>query len=131
MDEEWAPYIAAWRERRRRVAEMESLHAEIGRSTARRCARILVEQYGAQRVWLFGSLARQSFVHSRSDIDLAVEGLSPEDYFRALATIWKQLPPGFELDLVPLEDARPGLVDLVKQEGELLYERPESPRSAC
>lgn len=75
MCEEWAPYVMAWQERRRRAAETQSLRVEMGRSAARQCARILIEQYGAQRVWLFGSLARRRFVHPRSDIDLAVEGL--------------------------------------------------------
>ncbi len=84
---------------------------------------MLVEQYGARRVWLFGSLAHRRFVHTRSDIDLAVEGLPPEKYFRALATLWRLLLTGLELDLVPLEDAKPGMVDLVQKEGELLYER--------
>ena len=83
---------------------------------------MLIEQYGARRVWLFGSLAHRRFVHDRSDIDLAVEGLPPEDYFPALVAIWNLLPPGFELDLVPLEDAKPSLVDIVRKGGELLYE---------
>jgi predicted nucleotidyltransferase len=74
-------------------------------------------------VWLFGSLAQRRFVHAGSDIDLAVEGLPPEDYFRALVAIWRQLPPGFRLDLAPLEDAKPSLLDVVREEGELLYER--------
>lgn len=120
--EKWAPYIAAWRERRRQVASSLDLSVKSGRAAAQECARVLVEQYGARRVWLFGSLAHRRFVHIGSDIDLAVEGLSPEDYFPALAAIWRLLP-GFELDLVPLEDAKPSLVDLVRKEGELLYEQ--------
>jgi predicted nucleotidyltransferase len=44
----------------------------------RQGVRVLVERYGAQRVWLFGSLARLRAVHNASDIDLAVEDL-PSD----------------------------------------------------
>ena len=121
--EEWAPYIIAWRERRRRAAAELQRRTDAGRKAARECARVLVERYGARRVWLFGSLARRCSAHAGSDIDLAVEGLPPEKYFRVLADIWERLPAGFELDLVPLEDAKPDLVALVLEEGELLYER--------
>jgi len=72
---------------------------------------------------LFGSLALHRSAHHRSDIDLAVEGLPPIEYFPALSAIWELLPPGFEIDLVPLEDANPSLVDLIDSEGELLYDR--------
>lgn len=43
---------------------------------AQACARLLKEQFGAREVYLFGSLAGKSLWHSRSDIDLAVEGLA-------------------------------------------------------
>jgi predicted nucleotidyltransferase len=93
----------------------------------RQGVRVLVERYGAQRVWLFGSLARLRAVHNASDIDLAVEDLSSDQYFAALATLWDivtdtDVSPAFTLDLVPLEDARPGLVNLIRTEGKLLYE---------
>jgi len=119
--EEWTPYIVAWRKRRHRAIATTDKRIETARSVAQECARVLIEQYGARRVWLFGSLAHRRFVHARSDIDLAVEGLLPEKYFRALAVIWELLPSGLKLDLVPLEDARPDLVDIVREEGELLY----------
>ena len=82
--EEWTPYIAAWQERRRRASKALNSRVEIGRATAQECARVLVEQFGARRVWLFGSLAHRNFAHTKSDIDLAVEALPPEKYFPAL-----------------------------------------------
>jgi tRNA nucleotidyltransferase (CCA-adding enzyme) len=39
---------------------------------AREAARILKESFGATRVLLFGSLAKESWFHIRSDVDLAV-----------------------------------------------------------
>lgn len=78
-------------------------------------------------MWLFGSLLQRRFVHSESDIDLAVEGLPPDQYFLSLAALWDMLADTeahftFTLDLVPLEDAQPSLVDLIQTEGDLLYE---------
>ena len=74
---------------------------------AESCARLLKERFEVKEVYVFGSLADESPWHDRSDIDLAVEGLPPADYIRALSGCWDLLPEGMELDLVPLEDAYP------------------------
>jgi len=74
---------------------------------AEQCARMLVEQFGAQRVIPFGSVVGESPWHSRSDIDLAVEGLDPQLYFQAWAALDGLLLPGhyIEIDLIELESA--------------------------
>jgi predicted nucleotidyltransferase len=76
-------------------------------AAAKACAELLKTRFGARRVIIFGSLAGQGPWHARSDIDLAVEGLAPADYMQALSACWELLPEGMDLDLVPLEDARP------------------------
>lgn len=116
------PYVAAWRERRRREQEQLTKRLEVGRRAAIRCAGFLAERYGVRRVYLFGSMLGSTIVHHRSDIDLAVEGLPPEKYIRALTEVWDLLPPGFELDLVPLEDAFPEMIERIRSQGEVLYE---------
>ena len=74
---------------------------------AEQCIELLKRDYGAKRVILFGSLVGQGPWHSQSDIDLAVEGLAAEDFFKAYGACDELLPPDLELDLVPLEDAFP------------------------
>lgn len=74
---------------------------------AEACIRLLKERFGARRVILFGSLVGQGPWHEQSDIDLAVEGLAPEEFFPAYSACRDLLPRGLELDLVPLEDAYP------------------------
>ena len=123
----YQPYIAAWRKRRAEEQQRQQARAAAGRELARQCARFLAAQYGARRVILFGSLARGEAVHAQSDIDLAVEGLAPAVYFRALAQVWQLLPLDVELDLVPLETARPELLEHIAEEGIVLYE--QIPRS--
>lgn len=49
----------------------------------REAARLLRERYGISRVRAFGSLVHQRRFHTGSDIDLAVEGLEPADYWEA------------------------------------------------
>jgi predicted nucleotidyltransferase len=51
------------------------------------CARMLKERFGVKKVYLFGSVTGSSPWHERSDLDIAVEGLAPEDYFRALSAL--------------------------------------------
>ncbi len=74
---------------------------------AEACIRLLKERFGARRVILFGSIARQGTWHGRSDIDLAVEGLAPAEFFPAYSACRDLLPRGLELDLVPLGSAYP------------------------
>jgi predicted nucleotidyltransferase len=129
------PYVTAWRERRRQEREQLVERLEAGRKAAHRCAQFLARQYGVNRVYLFGSMVGNTLIHQRSDIDLAVEGLSSEDYLHALTELWMLLPPGFELDLVPLEDAFAEMIERIQREGEVLYDaqeirRPHSRHSA-
>lgn len=117
-------YARTWR---RRLAAERSRHRELAaaaHASLQGCARLLVDELGARRVYLFGSLAGQAGRFGpRSDIDLAVEGLAPELHWRALRALADELPPGLEVDLVPLEEAVPSLRRHVLESGELLRER--------
>ena len=84
-------------------------------NVARSIAKELVERFGAKKVMLFGSLARGGY--SRwSDIDLAVWGIPPDVFFKAVSfatgfsKIWK-------VDLVDGEDCSKGLQDVILKEG--------------
>lgn len=95
-------------------------------AAAEACIRVLKERFGVREVYVFGSLAGQGPWHSRSDIDLAVEGLAPHQYVAALSALWELLPEGMELDLITLEDAPPELVARIKGEVRM----PEDPKAA-
>jgi predicted nucleotidyltransferase len=86
-----------------------------------------VEEFGAKRVYLFGSLAEDLF-RGTSDIDLVVEGLATDVYFKALSRI-SCLSREFQIDLIPLEEYK------YKQElcekGILLYESRRSKSAAA
>ena len=47
---------------------------------ARQAASVLEDELGAERVILFGSVAREERLSPHSDLDLAVEGLAPRAY---------------------------------------------------
>ncbi|MFB6286836.1 MAG: nucleotidyltransferase family protein [Candidatus Bipolaricaulia bacterium] len=86
---------------------------------AQSCARHLHIAYGIKQVYLIGSVADREGVdvHAGSDIDLVVAGLRPSCYFRALADLWRELPDGLELDLIPLEYAHPMLRERALRDG--------------
>ena len=118
-------YIQAWRKRfRREVEERTTAEAE-AREQAHICARCLVEHFGAEQVYLIGSLSRPERFHLHSDVDLAVVGLAPDQYYRALAEI-RQLA-GREVDLISFEDATPDMATRIAEEGILLHGRTEIP----
>ena len=70
---------------------------------------------GAREVYLFGSAVRGT-MEERSDIDLAVSGLPPENFFQVLAQVEDifQRP----IDLVDLDDENPFTLYL-REENEL------------
>ena len=118
--QDFGDYVEAWRGRLARRASEQRMQAQHLRDIAQSCAEYLVQEFGASRVYLFGSLLEDDLVHDRSDIDLAVEGLEGGLYLKALRGVWSLLPAGVELDMVLLESAWPGLAERVEAEGVLL-----------
>jgi len=70
------------------------------RKAVERAAAVL-RDFGAREVYLFGSAASGT-VREGSDVDLAVVGLPPGVFFRAMAKAGDVL--GRELDLIDLDD---------------------------
>ena len=115
-------YIEYWKQHIHDDDQSEETLRKL-KGLAAKCARILVEKYGASKVYLIGSLAREMGVHEDSDIDLVVEGLRPEIYFSTLSYLDNEVLRGVKLDLIPLEDAFESVVRRVEREGKLLYAR--------
>ena len=73
--------------------------------TAHRIAAMLYKDFGAEQVAVFGSLAQQNWFSERSDIDIAVWGLSSDQYLRAVSeTIG--FSEEFKIDLVKYENCK-------------------------
>ena len=104
--------------RLRDETEMREMLARRERAllVARKAARILKESFGVTRVLLFGSLVTQSWFDIRSDVDLAVEGLKPKDFWRADCRL-ESISDGFEIDLVDLSTAPSGLKQTIPRDG--------------
>jgi len=87
----------------------KDIHKEI------KAAAAALKEFGAQEVYVFGSTARGT-MREDSDIDLAVSGLPPEVFFRAMARASGAL--GREFDLIDLDEDTP-FTRYLKEEGEL------------
>ncbi|MEX2356284.1 MAG: nucleotidyltransferase domain-containing protein [Thermaerobacterales bacterium] len=87
---------------------------------ARRMAAALEQRFQPQRIILFGSLATGD-ISRGSDVDLAIEGLAPEDYWSAwvLADQTGRVP----FDLIRLETASPSLRSWILSTGVVLFDR--------
>ena len=118
-------YIDAWRERFAREEEERASAQAEARQQARACAECLVDVFGAERVYLIGSLGRPGRFRASSDIDLAVVGLPPAQYFTALGKLGEVA--GRDIDLIAVEEATPSMAAHITGEGILLYERTEVP----
>ncbi len=123
MDRDVEHYLPAWRKRLQEDAVALEKRRQEARDAANRMARILVEEFAARRVFLVGSLLNAESFGKHSDIDLVVEGLKPSGHFKALDRIWRELPKGMEVDLIPFEDAHESLQELTLKEGLLLHEQ--------
>ncbi len=79
-------------------------------------ARTILKEFGATEIYLFGSFA-QGKARKDSDLDLAVKGLPPQHFFRALGQLMFNLHrPVHLVDL----DERNEFTAYLEKKGELV-----------
>jgi predicted nucleotidyltransferase len=112
--------IEYWLKKRKKIQEKNQTKARQVRNNLEPIIKLLVDEFGATKIILFGSLLTNKF-HQESDIDLAVEGIQSRDYFRALAKVndLGECP----IDLKPMEDLDPYFLGKVLQKGQCIYEK--------
>lgn len=85
-------------------------------SIARKAAKILYQEYKAQKVVVFGSLRNIELFSEWSDVDIAVWGIKPELYYKAVASVIS-LSPIFKIDIVDPDDCQEALKKTIIKEG--------------
>jgi predicted nucleotidyltransferase len=93
---------------------MRSVAADLSELIA--AAAAALKAAGAREVYVFGSAAKGS-LRENSDVDLAVSGLPPEVFFRAMGAAHDAL--NRPLDLVDLDRDNP-FTRYLKRKGELV-----------
>lgn len=87
--------------------------------TARKAADLLYSEFGAKKVFVFGSLARRGGFTPWSDIDIAVRGISPSRFFEAVGVV-TGFSAEFRIDLVDLQTSPAAIRKAVDTEGKVL-----------
>ena len=83
---------------------------------ARAAARLLREDFGATRVVFFGSLAHGAWFGAWSDIDIAVWGIPPDQFYKAVAAV-TGISSEFEVDLIDPDVCRSAVRESIEREG--------------
>jgi predicted nucleotidyltransferase len=113
------PYVHYWLERDRQADSADAAWRIVAREHARTISDSLVRDFGATRILLFGSVARDE-AHVGSDIDLLVDGIAPERWFEACGAA-TELVPTVDVDLVPWAHCRAHVKARALAEGLLLH----------
>jgi len=77
-----------------------------------------LKSLGCKEVILFGSLSEGTF-DDLSDIDLAVTGISPRSYFKALAVLSSMV--GQKVDLIAMDHISKDFEERIRKNGRILY----------
>lgn len=101
---------------RKKIKSYSSTRLTRARKVARRAAVILRRQFGVKEMALFGSITVPSLFHSRSDVDIAVWGLTGKAYYRAVG-ILQSLDPEIGVDVIAFEEASPTLQEAIRRDG--------------
>jgi predicted nucleotidyltransferase len=119
MGNNYSSYITAYIERNRQEQVALKAHRDKIMKEIQNIALFLVQQYHVTRVILFGSFAKGQHRFD-SDVDIAVEGLSSRDYWKA----WVEVDnlSSVSVDLRCLEDFPTEFRNQIFKQGILVYE---------
>ncbi|MGG6242367.1 nucleotidyltransferase family protein [Nodosilinea sp. AN01ver1] len=123
-DEQMATYRASAQRRQQHKHDRLRQRQRLGMTVAYQARDLLEQSFRVERVVLFGSMrfacenpdVALAHIHERSDVDLAVWGLKPQDYFRAVGQLLA-LHPNMAVDLVEIETAPPRLRCVIESTG--------------
>ncbi len=108
MQVEIGPYIVRWKQIQKERQESLKRRHDSAWSLAAKAAEFLRKNFDVSKIVVFGSVAQSELFHPVSDVDLAVWGLNPGVYFRAVGQL-QALDPQISVDLIMFEEASESL----------------------
>jgi len=87
--------------------------------TARKAAELLRSQFGAKKIFVFGSLARRGGFTLWSDIDLATQGIPSARFFEAVGVV-TGISAKFKIDVVDIDSCSKAMRASIEAEGKPL-----------
>jgi len=115
-EQEMAIYRAAAERQHAQEAKELVLRRERAWERARQAATLLKQNFGAERVAVFGSLLRPDCFNRWSDVDIAAWGINLRDTFRAIGAVM-DLGEDIEINLVDMNTCRDTLRHTIEVEG--------------
>ena len=104
----------------RRSRELQRRLTEARRDFDRIVQRIS-EHYRPSRIWQWGSLIDGAHFTERSDIDIALEGITDAPAFFAILADAERLTR-FPIDIVQMEKIHPAYAESIRARGRIVYE---------
>lgn len=114
----WKHYVEAASRRLEPVAvrpEVEETRKQL-LTRVHKAAAALRSRFAVRRVVVFGSLTHAAWLIPDSDVDLAVEGLAPKDYWQAWRMV-EEIIGDRPVDLVEIGSARESLRQAIERDG--------------
>ncbi len=114
--QEWKSYHPGLASGKRSVLPARAREIKALANRAQQFGQQIKKEFGAKRVLLFGSLARQSDFQPDSDIDLAVEGLHGSQYWE----VWRiaeEYFPLYEVEVVEIETTSQSMKQMIEKHG--------------
>lgn len=105
-------------ERQKRLDERRHVMEQV----ALKIVEHIKEKYRPVRIYRWGSLVKPEDFQSFSDIDIAVEGIEDAaEWLRVERDVWDLTD--FSVDLVQMEHIEPEYAQIIRQKGQVVYER--------
>jgi len=79
-------------------------------------AKKLKKKYNIRKIILFGSLAHKAWFNENSDVDLAVEGLSSNNYWQAWREV-EDIITDRKIDFVDMSEIADPIKNIIQSEG--------------
>ena len=114
----WESYLKSGRHKVPKTRLTASEQKERNRllNQIQKAADEIKSQFKVRRIVLFGSLAHEGWFASDSDVDLAVEGLHGDDYWKAWS-IAEEIIKDRSIDLIEIESAGTTLRQAIDRHG--------------
>jgi predicted nucleotidyltransferase len=104
----------AIRRQKVRISQVKT-RREKGWELAKKAAKLLREEFQANRVAVFGSLLYEARFTPWSDVDIAAWGIPSDQTFRAIGAVM-DLDSSLEINLVDVNTCSPTLLKAIEQE---------------
>ncbi|MBW4582592.1 MAG: nucleotidyltransferase domain-containing protein [Tildeniella nuda ZEHNDER 1965/U140] len=108
-------YIDYWRDRQAKQAAEAKALAQQAWIDVQQIADLLVSEFGATQIIVFGSLVKDDCFDAESDLDIAVAGIPPAQFFSAMAAANRITQQW--VDLKPMESLDPHFLQKVLKTG--------------